>query len=176
MIGSISRVALILCCTIACASAAPRRVNFLVDTARDVRPISPYVYGTNAHDKTSAARTANRLGGNRWTAYNWENNASNAGADWHHQNDAYLSDSDVPGAPVRAAIEAAARNNQALIVTVPMAGHVAADKQADGDVNKTPDHLAKRFHRSHAMKPTPRSEEHTSELQSQSNLVCRLLL
>src|SRR2546430_9135017 len=24
--------------------------------------------------------------------------------------------------------------------------------------------------------PTPRSEEHTSELQSQSNLVCRLLL
>src|SRR2546430_9407336 len=26
------------------------------------------------------------------------------------------------------------------------------------------------------LKPTPRSEEHTSELQSQSNLVCRLLL
>src|SRR5688572_32372505 len=26
------------------------------------------------------------------------------------------------------------------------------------------------------MKPAPRSEEHTSELQSQSNLVCRLLL
>src|SRR2546430_8206705 len=25
-------------------------------------------------------------------------------------------------------------------------------------------------------RPTPRSEEHTSELQSQSNLVCRLLL
>src|SRR2546430_10181585 len=27
-----------------------------------------------------------------------------------------------------------------------------------------------------AIPPTPRSEEHTSELQSQSNLVCRLLL
>src|SRR5688572_31515637 len=27
-----------------------------------------------------------------------------------------------------------------------------------------------------AMRPPPRSEEHTSELQSQSNLVCRLLL
>src|SRR5438270_10630345 len=26
------------------------------------------------------------------------------------------------------------------------------------------------------LRPTPRSEEHTSELQSQSNLVCRLLL
>src|SRR2546427_12884825 len=28
----------------------------------------------------------------------------------------------------------------------------------------------------HAHKPSMRSEEHTSELQSQSNLVCRLLL
>src|SRR2546427_1409477 len=28
----------------------------------------------------------------------------------------------------------------------------------------------------HRMKALPRSEEHTSELQSQSNLVCRLLL
>src|SRR2546427_3632272 len=27
-----------------------------------------------------------------------------------------------------------------------------------------------------AFRPAPRSEEHTSELQSQSNLVCRLLL
>src|SRR2546430_10029491 len=27
-----------------------------------------------------------------------------------------------------------------------------------------------------SQEPTPRSEEHTSELQSQSNLVCRLLL
>src|SRR2546430_9853997 len=29
---------------------------------------------------------------------------------------------------------------------------------------------------SHKAAPSPRSEEHTSELQSQSNLVCRLLL
>src|SRR2546430_4088271 len=38
-----------------------------------------------------------------------------------------------------------------------------------------------RRHRSHGSRPehesrVPRSEEHTSELQSQSNLVCRLLL
>src|SRR2546427_2900299 len=33
---------------------------------------------------------------------------------------------------------------------------------------------ARRFHRQPAL--LPRSEEHTSELQSQSNLVCRLLL
>src|SRR2546430_3317500 len=30
--------------------------------------------------------------------------------------------------------------------------------------------------RAHHEQPNPRSEEHTSELQSQSNLVCRLLL
>src|SRR2546430_4400845 len=34
-----------------------------------------------------------------------------------------------------------------------------------------------RVHAAHAQEPgDPRSEEHTSELQSQSNLVCRLLL
>src|SRR5688572_31494437 len=32
------------------------------------------------------------------------------------------------------------------------------------------------FQRHDARPPCPRSEEHTSELQSQSNLVCRLLL
>ena len=35
--------------------------------------------------------TINRLGGNRWTAYNWENNASNAGSDYNHQSDNYLT-------------------------------------------------------------------------------------
>src|SRR5688572_32555287 len=33
-----------------------------------------------------------------------------------------------------------------------------------------------RAHPTHAQTPCARSEEHTSELQSQSNLVCRLLL
>ena len=130
------------------AGAAPKQIRFTVDTARDVKPISPYIYGTNAHDPASAGRPANRLGGNRWTAYNWENNASNAGADWHHQSDGYLSGSDMPGAPVRVALEAAERHGQALIVTVPMAGYVAADRTPEGDVNRTPDYLNVRFHRS----------------------------
>ena len=141
---------LVACFAGVCTARAdePKRVHFVVDTARDVRPISPYVYGTNAHDKAAASRPCNRLGGNRWTAYNWENNASNAGADWHHQSDGYLSDSDVPGAAVRGAVEAAAKSRQALIVTVPMAGYVSADKDGGGDVSKTPDYLGKRFHRS----------------------------
>ena len=143
----------------ALSPAAPKQVNFTVDTARDVHPISRYVYGTNAHDKAGNARPANRLGGNRWTAYNWETNASNAGADWHHQSDGFLSESDVPGAAVRPAIEAAAKSGAALIVTVPMAGYVSADKKADGDVNQTPDYLKTRFHASLPKKDAPMSLE-----------------
>src|SRR3989475_8129723 len=37
-------------------------------------------------------------------------------------------------------------------------------------------HPGPRFHSPHAARGAARSEEHTSELQSQSNLVCRLLL
>src|SRR2546430_9296904 len=38
------------------------------------------------------------------------------------------------------------------------------------------DDRRRRAARGHAVPAQPRSEEHTSELQSQSNLVCRLLL
>ena len=46
-------------------------------------PISPLIYGVNSMSDLSTNRpTMLRPGGNRWTAYNWENNASNAGSDW----------------------------------------------------------------------------------------------
>jgi len=38
------------------------------------------------------------------------------------------------------------------IITVPMAGYVAADKKADGDVNKTPNYLETRFDKSYPKK------------------------
>jgi len=146
---------LLMTCTAAAAPApAPatqptRTIHFTVDTSKDVHEISPYIYGNNF----GTMRPCNRIGGNRWTAYNWETNASNAGADWHHQNDDFLSKSSEPGAPVREAVQAAARNHSAVIVTVPMAGYVSADKNADGDVNKTPDYLHKRFFPSLPRKP-----------------------
>src|SRR2546427_2409585 len=43
-----------------------------------------------------------------------------------------------------------------------------------GDDRRT-DHVP-HVHRAYDFRPSRRSEEHTSELQSQSNLVCRLLL
>jgi hypothetical protein len=144
---------LILCAAAPATSDSARIVHFTVDTSKDVHDISPYIYGNNF----GLPRPCNRIGGNRWTAYNWETNASNAGSDWHHQNDDFLSKSSEPGAPVREAVEAAARNHSALIITVPMAGYVSADKNADGDVNQTPDYLHKRFFPTLPKKPGPLS-------------------
>src|ERR1051326_5704804 len=65
--------------------------------------ISPYVYGLNQPDWNGRTKTLSlyRWGGNRTTAYNWENNASNAGTDWFNQNDSYLGGGETPGKAVR---------------------------------------------------------------------------
>lgn len=56
-----------------------------------VHPISPLIYALNSTAEIATTRqTVVGLGGNRRTAYNWENNASNAGADWHYRNHDYL--------------------------------------------------------------------------------------
>jgi hypothetical protein len=122
-------------------------VRFAVDTGADRHSISPYIYGVNQLDPGGRHRSLRlgRLGGNRYTAYNWENNASNAGADFHHQNDGYLGGGETPGEAVRPLVEQAHAHGASMIVTVPMAGYVAADKKGDGDVNQTPDFLNTRF-------------------------------
>jgi hypothetical protein len=116
------------------------------------RPISPYVYGHNHPDWAKPGWTLARSGGNRLTAYNWETNASNAGSDWHHQND-NLMGTDVPGEAVRKAVDAARERGAACVVTIPCAGYVAADKKGGGDVNRTPDYLKTRFFPSLPRKP-----------------------
>ena len=72
--------------------AAPVRVDIVIDTRADTGRISPYIYGSNGQsddrDENIAAR---RQGGNRMTGYNWENNASNAGSDYIHHSDNYLT-------------------------------------------------------------------------------------
>ena len=83
-------------------------VRFTIDSAAARHPISPYIYGMNQSDWAGRSRglRLGRLGGNRWTAYNWETNASNAGSDYRHQNDDYLGGGDVAGrgrAPPRGA-------------------------------------------------------------------------
>jgi hypothetical protein len=122
-------------------------VRFAIDSGTARHPISPYVYGTNQPDWGGRSRglRLGRLGGNRWTAYNWETNASNAGADYRHQNDDFLGGGDVPGEAIRPHVARAFAASASMIVTVPIAGYVSADKAPGGDVNQTPDYLDVRF-------------------------------
>jgi hypothetical protein len=138
------------------SSTAAAAVHFAIDTQQDVHPISRFVYGVNGDFSGGFSNAALiRLGGNRWTAYNWENNASNAGTDWFNQNDSYLSISDAPGAAVRDSIASAQAHGAAILLTVPINGYVAADKNGGGDVNQTPNYLQVRFEESLPAKGAP---------------------
>jgi hypothetical protein len=134
-------------------------VTFTVHGRRDVRPISPYVYGVNVDcpwEEQISRPGMVRLGGNRWTAYNWHNNASNAGLDYHHQNDGWLRGGDRPGEAVRSRVSRAHELGAATIVTIPITDWVAADKAADGDVRESGEHyLQTRFRPSRPRKPEP---------------------
>src|SRR5690606_4728189 len=133
-------------------------VTFQIDSTRDVRPISKFIYGMNFGISDADTRPANLAlspsGGNPMTAYNWETNASTAGEDWFNQNDDYLGGGNVPGGAVTPMIEAALNADAGIIVTVPLIGYVAADKNGGGDVNQTQNYLNVRFHQSLARKPS----------------------
>ena len=114
-----------------CLSA---QVSIVVDVRADVHSISPYVYGAN--DATAAA-TAIRWGGNRTSAYNWETNFSNGGADYGpHMSDTHLgSENEGPAAPIITMTQTAKNRGQYALVTLQAMGYVAAD--ANGRVVET---------------------------------------
>ena len=117
--------------------------------------ISPLIYGINSGDFTNSIvkhLTFNRAGGNRITAYNWETNASNAGNDYFNQNDNFLSSSSVPGAAFTGQIQTTLNAGGEYLMSIPMAGYVAADENGGGDVNATPDFIHTRFNVSQARK------------------------
>ncbi len=145
-------------------------MHFVVDAKAEVSPISRFIYGVNQFPGVLDGMTgpwANctfiRLGGNRLTAYNWVNNASNAGNDYHFQNDGYLVDGtrfkgleDSPGGADVPTLEIAARHNAAAMLTVPINGYVAADKKGDGDARQSgADYLQSRFRPELPRKPGP---------------------
>lgn len=135
---------------------AQTTANFTIDATRNVAPISRYVYGVNAPLSGAFANlTLRRLGGNRWTVYNWVNNASNAGSDYIFQNDGFLGGGDTPGGAVIPGIKNARNRTAALLVTVPINGYVAADKNGDGDVRNTPNYLKTRFRQGRPVKGAP---------------------
>jgi hypothetical protein len=132
-------------------------VTFTIDPTLNQQPISRFIYGINGSLTGATSNlTLTRAGGNRWTAYNWENNASNAGSDWFYQNDGYLGGGNTPGGAVAPTLNNAQARDAAAIITIPINGYVSADKNADGDVrNSGANYLQTRFRQSVAIKGAP---------------------
>jgi hypothetical protein len=120
-------IAPILMVFILCASvtAADISVTYNINTDVNRTPISKYIYGSNYYH-TGSHFTVARSGGNRLTAYNWENNWSNAGSDWWWSNDQYMSSSTTPGKAITDFRDSCLTYNQDSIVTLQMAGYVSA--------------------------------------------------
>ena len=98
--------------------------------------ISTFIYGVNfANDSGSwgnaapptSAVTFNRMGGNRMSAYNWENNYSNSGNDNSFTNDQYMYGTTAVGGAVSSRASPTFANGQAFMATIPLLGYVAAD-------------------------------------------------
>jgi Glycoside hydrolase family 44/Fibronectin type III domain len=122
-------------------AAATANVTITVNPSA-THAISPYIYGINFYAGVTGAPsllTFDRAGGNRWTAYNWENNASNAGSDYLYENDNYLSSSNVPAEAVRGFIAGDQANGLASLVTFQLQGLVSADENGPVSVANPPD-------------------------------------
>jgi len=114
----------------------PFHVSFTVNPDAERAPISPYIYGTNDDLTDTEGFTARRIGGNRLSTYNWENNASNAGTDWMQSSDGFVpwfyggvptADVGIPGIGITAFHEKSLQKNAYSLITLPTAGYVAND-------------------------------------------------
>lgn len=122
--------------------SAPHADVTVTVSAAKTHAISPYIYGTNDYAGTAKGQTGltlDRAGGNRWTAYNWETNASNAGSDYLYENDNYLTSSTHAGDAVSQVIASDRAQNMATLVTFQMQGLVAADENGPVNVGNSPD-------------------------------------
>lgn len=124
--------------------------------------ISPYIYGINNGVYKKA--TWRRWGGNRTSAYNWENNYSNAGHDWFHNNDDYipwamnlpLNQYLVPAAPLIAFHDSSLAQNAISAITLPMVGYVSRDGAGPVEISE--------------LAPSPRWREIVNNKQSPLSL------
>lgn len=121
----------------------PFTVNFDVDTSSERGLISPYIYGTNDDLTGEENWGARRIGGNRMSTYNWENNASNAGSDWMQSSDGFIpwyygnvsfENYDIPGIGATSFHEKSLETNAYTLMTLQTAGYVAKDR--DGTVSE----------------------------------------
>ncbi|SDB15939.1 Glycoside hydrolase family 44 [Ruminococcaceae bacterium FB2012] len=119
-------------------SSSGKTVNITVNTQKDRKAISPYIYGVNAELMEKDVKPGSvRAGGNRYTAYNWETNASNAGSDNKNISDGYLTRKeykDVPGSAALYLNDICTQKGAYPLMTLQLAGYVSADM--DGAVTK----------------------------------------
>jgi hypothetical protein len=116
------------------------QVSFSINLTQGQSAISPFIYGVNTEsiggdanqglDQSSYSNlnlAFQRLGGDRWTAYNYTNNASNAGSDYMYENDNYLGGGSTPGGAYTAFLQGANAVGAGALITIPINGYVAAD-------------------------------------------------
>jgi fibronectin type 3 domain-containing protein len=115
-------------------------VTITVDPTK-THAISSWIYGINfdAGGGGAPTFTFDRAGGNRWTAYNWETNASNAGSDYIYENDSYLSSSTTAAEAVRSFVAGDQAKGLASLFTVQLQGLVSADENGPVSVASPPD-------------------------------------
>jgi hypothetical protein len=98
-----------------------------------VHPISPLIYGVafgSAQDVKALNATANRIGGNNFTRYNWKNNTVNIDNDWYFESipGSYYpgpSKTLAPGARVDSIVKDSKSAGAETLVSIPMLGWVA---------------------------------------------------
>lgn len=114
-------------------------IKITVTPSAEHKEISPYIYGVNSGvDLNAVSAKSFRLGGNRMSAYNWENNVSNAGSDWKNSSDMYLIQNiadefkTVPaGVLLNAADEAKKGGIPYTLITLQMLGYTSSDKKGN---------------------------------------------
>jgi hypothetical protein len=147
------------------ALAAAQTQTVEIKVQGPATPISPYIYGANEWCNASDVPfTASRWGGNRQTGYNWETNASSAGADWQHSSDNHLvqglpvAEQRQPARAVEKLHQAFTARKQYIQATVQLAGYVAADMNgAVSEAEAAPGNRWKKvvFEKSGALSLTP---------------------
>jgi hypothetical protein len=123
-------------------AALPPGSATITVTPSNTHAISPYIYGINFAANVAGAPpalTLDRAGGNRWSAYNWETNASNAGSDYLYENDKFLSDSSTPAEAVASFILGDQKRSMSSLITFQMLGLVAGDSRGPVGVISPPD-------------------------------------
>ena len=128
---------LVLACWLCCmAAVAQINVSFNINTTVGLHAISPLIFGSNGQSSDWDENiTGRRLGGNRLTGYNWENNYSNAGTDYLNESDNYMpyslnlpnAEYLKPNACYNAFHDTSVAMHCYTVLTLPMAGYVAAD-------------------------------------------------